>query len=398
MLNKIKTSSQWFGGQALYPLLVFSLALMLMFNWVELYRPLVYLNLFVVAALGWRHLLKTRNDAVKTLYLVIAFPLAFTILHLLATANLDIVKDVRQLWAAAFIALGVWFLARHYLVFMHRYLQPMLVGVLLIYTLLQVFYLLVLSRPYGTTSNPHYLALYSCIALPLSFFLICRIKGWLRGLLLLTCLALAYLVLTTSSRPAWIALIVSTCLTVFLLRDRQRVKAMLAILLIPAMLFLTNLSGFGSRMSDLIENINHEERVVIWQDSWRMQTEATPVSWLIGHGIGSFRADFQNYSNYHGQVEFSSPHNIFLDVLYSSGLIGLVLLIIFCSMLYSGFIRQFTHHADQRMVSRLMVFSLTFSFLFISITISTYSHHNLYVLGFISGTLLYLREVKSTQS
>ena len=372
-----------------FPLL-WLIVLSLMLNWGVGYRTLLYINFFAVLAYGLVNLRQLARSMSPLSWGLLAVPVAFTLLHWVAAGQFEIIKEIRQMWLAVFLAISLWAFDRHRAgVDRQRFLHAMVL-LLIIYAIAQVVALTVLSRPYGTNKNPHYLAFYCSMGLMLGAYLFYRTHGWWRASLVILSPVFGYLLLTTSSRPAWLALMSAALVVVMLAKIRSK-RLMLAVLVVvPAILFFSNVGDFGSRLTELILNIDQEERVVIWQNAWNMQKASGTLEWIWGHGLDSFREAFKQYSSFHELVDFNSPHNSAVELLYTSGVLGLIAFAWFYIMLYYQLLKL-SRTSSIPTAAGLMIAVLTFNLLFIGITIPTFSSYNLYLLAFIVGGILWLR-------
>lgn len=361
---------------------------MLMLNWSEAYRTFIYLNVLLVLANAWpsRHDPVMRSGAIA----ILSFPLMLTVLHMLAVGKPEVIKEVRHLWLAGFVCLSTLMFLRKYKGMLGLFFpRACLAALILVYCLAQVMALLVLDRPYGTTKNPHYLALYSALGIPLILYLLAVSAHQWRLILIAILLSLGAFVLHTWSRPAWIALVMSGLLILLFLDNRKRLLAGVLILALTLVLFISNLAGFGDRVTDLALNIQKEERVVIWQDAWRMQQSSSLAQWLIGHGLDSYEVDFQSFSQFKTSVNFNSPHNSFLEVIYISGIFGLGICIWLYSWLYRQLWRLITSGDGKRRPALALMAVVTINLLFIMLTIPFVSHYNMFTLAFAIGLIFY---------
>lgn len=388
------SASKWTGSKPyLHFAALWGLALMLMLNWPDGYRTFLYLNLIIVVV----HAFSSGRTRVflGQAATIAAIPLILTILHMLAVGEVKLIKEVRHLWLAAFTCLSVVILTRGRMGNLRPWLPLSMMLLLAIYCIAQIMGIVVFENPFGTNRNPHYLALYSALGLPLAVYCLFFAKHRLRYLMIPVVVALGYFVLHTSSRPAWIALVVSSLCILFFVRGKSRMVTAFLILAIPVALFFTNLAGFGDRMSDLASNISNEERVVIWQDAWRMQEASSLSAWVVGHGLDSYEEDFQSYSRYKQLMNFNSPHNSFLEILYTSGIIGLLTCIWLYWWIYSRLWRM-AENMSHGKLAMLLIGLVTINLLFIMITIPFVSHYNIYTLALIIGMIFYLKNLRYT--
>jgi len=80
-----------------------------------------------------------------------------------------------------------------------------------------------------------------------------------------------------------------------------------------------------------VNSLDGDDRLELWQMSWQLFKE-NPI---IGYGAGNWQFEYMKYGA--GDLKFTSyidkylghPHNFFVDVLFSNGLIGFVLMFIF---------------------------------------------------------------------
>jgi O-antigen ligase len=375
---------------------VFGLALMLMLNWPEAYRAFAYLNVLIVLAHVWPH--RHDPDLRYAALTVLSFPFMLSLLHMIAMGRFEIIKEIRHLWLAGLVCLSVLILFRNSLRTLRPALPKATLIVLLLYCLAQIVALFVFDRRYGTSRNPHYLALYSALGIPVAIYLLTVMRGRVRLILAAMLLSLGAFVLYSWSRPVWIALILSALLMLLFLDNRKRLLAGLLVLIIPLGLFFTNLAGFGDRVSDLALNIRNEERVVIWQDAWRMQQASNVGQWLAGHGLDSYEEDFKRYSRFESTYSFHSPHNSFLEMVYTSGILGLALCVWLYWWIYSRLWRMVRRGNEGRRLSLTLMSITTINLLFIMVTIPFVSHYNMYTLAFVIGLILYWKTRSGTRS
>ena len=172
-------------------------------------------------------------------------------------------------------------------------------------------------------------------------------------------------------------------------------------LLLQAGLFTANVAHYGDRVTELAKNISTEERTIVWKDAWNMQKSSAAANWVYGHGLDAFLIDFQNYpTTYKTYLKFmkyrnfSSPHNILLDVLYSSGILGCLLIIIFYYRLYRYFI-IITHNDKMNQAFACTVMAgLTVTLVSNGLNHGTFTMMNIFPMAFICGALIFLQANK----
>lgn len=374
----------------LHFLALWALVLMLMLNWPDGYRTFVYLNLIIVVVYAFS---SGKELTFRTQVIGIAvIPLIMMALHMLAVGEFKLIKEVRHLWLAAFTCLSVLVLTRGKIEHIKPWLPISIMILLIIYCIAQATGLVVFKNPHGINKNPHYLALYSSLGLPLAIYCLFFVKHRLRYLMVPVVVSLGYFVLHTSSRPAWIALSIAAASMLLLLKGKERLAISFLILVVPIGLFWTNLAGFGDRMSELARNMETEERVEIWQETWGMQKASTLYEWVVGHGLDSFEEDFKNYVQFCSAADFNSPHNSILEMLYISGALGLMMSIWLYWWIYSRLWRMAQDVLIRGRIALLLISMVTINLLFIMITIPFISHYNIYTLALLIGMIFYLQE------
>ena len=255
---------------------------------------------------------------------------------------------------------------------------------------------IIFGMPYGTWSNPHYLANFAVLSLPLVFYYFRTVPSPYNILFLLLAVVDIDPVFRNASRPAFLALMVSSLFVItFFIRSRYRWIGLLAVVGSLILLSTTNYAGFFEKLNDMIVNVSNEERVTIWKYSWTMLQDNSPLAWFVGNGIGSTKDILQKYSTaYPLYKNINFPHNFFIQILFENGLIGSVLVFGGLAHLLYLFIKL-AHTAVDPSV-RLFVNCMMAAFLncliFTGLTVGFYSKYTLYPLAFIIGTLFVMLE------
>lgn len=373
-----------------------SAVLMQMLDWGSAYRFFAYLNLLLVLVFGFAAFKKNPSHSqYANLYGIFVIPLAFIGLHFLAVENISIIKEIRHLFVAIFLALGVWILAQKNPDYLKRYAFAFLLALIFSYVAIQAIAFWYFKLPHGTTKNPHYLAIYSALMLIASVYCFFKATNTVKVALAASAVCLGIFLLHSSSRPTWIGLIISALLLLFFMNRRTRVLAALSFMGVLAGLILANIGNFASRFGDLLGHLSTEERVVIWRDAWRMQLDSTNSQWLLGHGLNSFKENFKPYSYYHLQnIDYNSPHNFFLELLYLSGFAGLILAVSLYWILYRNLLVSIKNQAAQKPIYLLLFAVLTTNLILVSITLPFFTSYNLNVIAIVFGVMLYLKQVQ----
>lgn len=275
-------------------------------------------------------------------------------------------------------------------------LKQLALCVAILYVLIQTVSVFFFGLKFGTTKNPHYLAQYCLLLMPVFAYVFFTSTTTLVKIVSTVCaFLLMALLLETLSRPAWIGLILIAGLTILHQQRISKLLCLVAVGLFFSGLYHLNVEGFGARVHDLYINIQTEERVYIWRDTLSMLYENGPKQWLVGHGLGSFRDGFTHYSSYHkvGR-DFNSPHNFVLELLYTSGVLGLIVVLVFFLIFYYRLISVYlqSHQSDYSFV---LIAILTSNLILVSITLPFFTSYNLLVCSYVGGLLLFLGDKNS---
>ena len=145
-------------------------------------------------------------------------------------------------------------------------------------------------------------------------------------------------------------------------------------------------------MSDLILNITTEERVTIWRDAWTMQKSSTIYEWLFGHGLNVFEENFKKFSSYHLEgIDFTMPHNIFLELLYSSGMIGLGLMCFIYVYIFRLLIKFVIPNEHNKKLGLALLSVLIINLVMGFLTVRWFTHFNSYVIAFELGIIYFIK-------
>lgn len=366
-------------------------------TWGGAYRFFAYLALLLGATVYFQA--GQQHHATRRAVLMCVLPLVgFAVLEWLATLHFPWdVKTTRHVLLATGLMAGIVLMAREH-ARIKPYVVPTLIVAVYAYTLFQCLFIYGLGHLYGTTKNPHYLAIYSALFLVAATFLA---ANWSRGIqrygLILSAVVLGCLLLYTSSRPTWIALMLTVLIGVTCLRSRAKLLLIGLAGVLFAVLFLSDAGNFKTRMDDLVMHANTEERVTIWEDTWVMQQQSSRQQWWLGHGVEAFEHDFQPYSRYYANegLVYNSPHNAILELLYQFGLVGLVVVLGFLVWLYYALFarylrarRQVMH--ERQMVMLLLLSLLTVTLVAVSITLPFFVSIHLNVIALVMGVMFYL--------
>lgn len=359
----------------------------------EVYRTLVYLNIVIIAVLALRLRSHCTAARIRTIGLIALPALVLTIFDLLSGHGLA-AKEVRHLLSFTCLTLGFLALPAPAQIGSHQVKALYWFAILFVvsYVLIQGVTVYLLGDRDGTPRNPHYLAQYCLLLSYVSALLYPYSTRYIKGVLIGVMMLLALLLINTGSRPAWLALLISGALYYWLMRHRMSWKWPLAFAAGVLIVYLTNLGGLKARTDDLLGNVAREERVTIWQNTIEMQLASPPRAWLFGHGIDSFKQDFKEHSQFHLEgIDFSAPHNHLLEIVYTSGVLGLIWVATFLIYLFMKLFRYWRDNPDSSLPATLLALFMA-NMLFGAITISFFSSYSLLIISVVAGVLVHQRE------
>lgn len=375
--------------------LILSCILMQMLSVGEAYRTFAYANVLAVL-IGVFYQFKAPDGLADFRWVkyLILFTFGLFAIHFLAVQNLVLIKEMRHFLIAAFLVIGIYMLDNDKESYVRRNIFNLVLTIIFSYVALQIISLWLFNKPYGTAKNPHYLALFSSVSMIVALYCFLKaptikLKSFIGGTILL----LGGLLIHSLSRPAWIGLILAGLLITFFLTRKQQLYTVSTMALILLVLVVTNVGNFGDRSNDLIENVRTEERVMIWQDTWRMQTHSTVSQWVVGHGFRSFEESFKPYSSYHKKgKDFNSPHNYALELLFISGVLGLSLVLTLFWLLYKGLIKALRLKDEYKGIYMTLIALLTSSTFLTGITLPFFSSYSMNIIAIVLGVMLYIRK------
>lgn len=250
----------------------------------------------------------------------------------------------------------------------------------------------VVGGAYGTFDNPHYLAYFASLLLPLLALLIVRLDPPYRYLVLVVLLLDLELVFNDLAKPVIPLLAITAGLAAVAWgrapAELRRVLLGVALMLAAAAMLVVIEAGAPGVVVTAPEG---DERIRIWSDSWRMIADSDLRGWLIGHGIGTFREHFSAYST-PANAWLTLPHNHVLELLYENGLFGtgLVMGLLGCVALVSLRLARRIDDAGLHRVAQANLAALVIWFVFSFLAFGFYSRYTLYPLGFLLGIYLCL--------
>jgi len=252
---------------------------------------------------------------------------------------------------------------------------------------------------YGLYSNMHHFGSFASLILPVLFYFSTQIKGWLRLLCVAGVIVAFYLLWESSSRISWVAFFSSILIAIFLfLRDRKLLMGLAGFFTISFIAALVSgLAAIKNRIMDILSTWRTEERITVWTDTLNLLGHNSVKDWLLGHGIGSFRYYFPDYNTFKVDgkiVNWNFPHNVFFQIIFENGLIGLVTILGGMGLLMIGIWRgyhQLEHKRDRYLLVTLFIL-FWINFIHCALTLSFYHKYFIYPLSVIIGISLILLE------
>lgn len=362
----------------------------------EGYRTCAYLNvLFVVygALQYYKAKIINWNRVVSVLWI----PVAFMVLDLTAgNATGHRFNVYTKMVLILFLAYGWMMFLNNMDTLKQEFFLKSLLVLSCVFVVFQFFVYGFLGNEYvhswhfGTFNNPHHLALYILLTAPLIFSFIFYYRG-IKGLFLVVMLLIsAWMLLKTSSRPAWLAILVGMSVLLPFLRNRTKLVAAVLTITLPVIFFCSS-KQFHDRVQDLITNISTEERVEIWRNSWQMIQSSSFGEWVRGHGFDSFPTAYGVFTHFTGP-QYTHPHNFVLEVLYTSGVLGLLLSALLYYFLTMKIVAasRLAISSHFTMIGKLVLVSATMLFFHLFLTLPFFSTYNFYVLVMVYLTTYYL--------
>jgi O-antigen ligase len=198
-----------------------------------------------------------------------------------------------------------------------------------------------LIRLQALFEHPNSFSFYLVILFYLTFtFLFRKQPRWTFFLFFVLNVIVALQLIYTYCRSAWIAGAVGCLLMIFRYRKKWRIITSYLVILVVSILSITaikkNISPSEISMLKTPGQIQRSGQTLdrISSIRWRLKTwsyllKKVPDSLFIGKGAGSAKSPMKDY--YNRDVH---PHNIFIRIIYDTGLVGLGLFILFLFFLY----------------------------------------------------------------
>lgn len=251
---------------------------------------------------------------------------------------------------------------------------------------------LVFNKPQGTFSNIHQLASFCILAIPILFYFFGVTSKWYRYLFVGIAIMAFDLVLLTSSRPAFVAIITSALLgSLFLVKGRYKWICAAAVALVVTAVYLSNYAGMASQLKWLIAGLPREERLYMWSKAWEKIMENDLLHWIFGNGIGHFPVPLPPNVPI---IQAVSPHNFFFDLLYLNGIIGFILVVGGLALLIARVIGVAgkARSKNKRLLAICLMVNFTSWLILCGLNFPLYSKYSIFPLAFILGAMFVIAQ------
>lgn len=403
----------------------------------------LYINLLILIAYLIFLLLTKDTATVKIVFSIFSAPALFTLLDMFLTQDLHLTPFARNIWHAAFIAAGIWIVAKRKINWIDTYSTGLVFAGVLLYAFLLA---LIPTRSYlilkpieifgyqlsdAAIMNTSFISIYTASAFLIGLYLLIKLSWPFKVALIPALLSLLLFLSHTSWLPPWLGLIAALVLASILYSKKHSFIAIGVVILLQAILITANVHGFKDKIHNFIKT---EERLIIWQDTWHMQTESAARHWIFGHGLMSFQNDFKSYSRFYKEpaqialpqpvstnllvlnhsdgsylsnfriysksseqhsnapMAFISPHNLLLDLLYTTGLIGLGFITCFYFIVSKQLIKFTQLNRNTQLLTCFVLAALVSNTIANGLSFSFFRQYNIFPLAFICGIALFLHE------
>ena len=358
-----------------------------------IYRACLYLNVAFTLYFFFKEKHTFNFDSLKKFNPVLLLLGSFFIINTIAVNKVTWDKELNRLVYIIFFCIGIWLQALYHSDFVNKNIRNIVTGMIIVYVATQMFSVFILNIHFGTLKNPHYLAQYSMLLIPVFFLLLhdANTKFKLTIFGLLACVV--GLLLHTNSRPAWLSLILTVL--IMSLYHKHKLKAFVGVVTVILLLWVTDIGNFSDQLTKLFKQITTEERVYIWSDIWHLQQKSTIKQWLFGHGLDGYESQFTHFGNLElgGTATFNSPHNFLLEILYTAGVLGFIGVVAFYFILYRKLFQELTGTEQFKNLTLLLITLLTMNLFFVAIIVPIFSSYHLLITALVCGVFIYMQEL-----
>ncbi|MBA3695879.1 MAG: O-antigen ligase family protein [Methylotenera sp.] len=358
-----------------------------------IYRACLYLNVAFILYFFFKEKHTFSFDSLKLFYPVLLLLVSFFLMNAMAINKIEWDKELSRLVYISFFCAGIWLQALYHSDFVNNHIKKIVMGMIVVYIATQLFSIFILKTHFGTLKNPHYLAQYSMLLIPIFFMLLHDTNIKFRFMIFGLLACVVGLLLHTNSRPAWLSLMLT--MLVMSLYHKHKLKAFAGAVAVILLLWVADIGNFSDQLTSLFKQFTTEERVYIWSDVWHLQQQSTIQQWIFGHGLDSYVSKFTHFGTLElgGTATFNSPHNFFLEILYTTGILGLVCVGAFYFVLYSKLFQELASTSQFKDLTLLLITLLTMNLFFVAIIVPIFSSYHLLITALICGVFIYVQQL-----
>jgi len=228
------------------------------------------------------------------------------------------------------------------------------------------YYVYTGMRIKGTFTHPNILAFYLVLIIALVFYILksrrLSMTNARRNFLLVYMADLFILLLATKTRSAWIS-----CWGMFFIYGLLKEKKYLFLSLVVPLALLLH-PAVMQRINNLFLKASELPKDRLNSFAWRMELWKSSLPWVkkrffLGYGLGSFRRLSYNFFN----LSYSdvASHNIYLEILFETGIIGLISYLAIYIGALKTFFRQMKSKASEKSLEYTIVFSYVISYMIV---------------------------------
>lgn len=342
------------------------------------YKPFVYLIQFLVLMHAAGSLWSGVRPG-RAVWLMLLAPAVFMLCDLLSpTGGLDRYA-ARNLLAFVAIAGAFWMLPRRWPARVGRSLYLAIVGGLTAIAVTHAVLLWLYLEPHGLMGNPrllfgnpHFIALQATVV-GLVMAHAWAQRGVARAIAALGVVAVVVNILLLESIIATLSIAAGAAVVAcaYLPRRLRLVAGGVGGLVLLAVLTYPMIPEPYEIPLDWIMReagaSRPDERFKLWSDAWRLQQESGVVEWLVGHGFAGFSGNYREIWNF--------PHHFPLEVLYNSGLLGLLAFMLAAGALAEGVVRSLAPGRPTALLATALLVAVgLFTFLTLPLTSRVGAH------------------------
>ncbi len=204
------------------------------------------------------------------------------------------------------------------------------------------------TRVYSTFDNPNVLGEYLILLIPITLAMFWTAEKWLHRFAYLGIIGLLALCLIfTSSRGAWLGVMLALAIFI-VLRDKRLVAlGLIGLAFLPFVIP----DSIINRMMSIGQDSSSLSRLSIWFGSLNIVKDYWPSG--VGIGTEAFRVTYPSYS-LPGAEYALHAHNLYIQILVETGILGFIVFAILLYMFYKNVLSSYWRTED-KFVSTLFI-------------------------------------------